>query len=410
MYQKTTLANGIRVVTETMPGVNSVAVGVWVDAGSRDERRGEEGMTHFIEHMVFKGTRRRRVHQIASVVESVGGELNAVTGKENTCYYARVLGQHLDRAIDVLLDLVLNPTFPESELEKEKEVVLEEMRMYEDDPEEAIFDHFERVLYGEQPMGAPIIGYTETVEAFRATDLADYMQRHYTMDRMIVGICGQVSHEKAVRLVEKWTKDAPATSGRVPERTAISTAPQRTVCYKPIQQAHLLMGTRCIGRQDPRRFALSLLNTVLSGGMSSRLNLHIRERYGFCYNIYSSLNTFSDMGDFSVYMGTDAGKIERAKALIWRELKALVDRPLSPRALYQAKQQLKAGLLYEMEGVSTRLSWLGFSELYHGRQVTPAEIEAEIEAVTAEDVQHMARELFVPENFAEVIFLPEKRP
>lgn len=407
MMQKTVLANGIRVVTETIPTVRTVSVGIWVDSGSRDELKGEEGITHFIEHMVFKGTRNRRMKQIAAYLESVGGYLNAFTGKENTCYYARALAEHTERAIDLLTDLVFNPTFPEDELQKEKEVVIEEMKMYEDDPEESIFDHFERAVYGDQPMGHPIIGSPESVTSFTQDQLMRYISTHYQPDRVVVAVAGAIAHEKVVRLVEKYTHHVQSSMTAFPERILAPVVVQQKTIPKPIQQAHLLLGTTCAGlKDDARRNVLSVLNTMLSGGMSSRLNLNIREKYGYCYSIYASLNVFSDVGDFSVYMGTDAAKIDRARQLIHRELLRFVDEPIPTRLMEQAKKQIKAGLMFELEGTTNCMMRLGRMELYFGRFYAPEEIAEAVDAVGAEDIKKAAIELFDPKNFAEVVYLP----
>ncbi|HRR07676.1 MAG TPA: pitrilysin family protein [Rhodothermales bacterium] len=407
MTQKTVLANGIRVVTETIPTVRTVSVGVWVDSGSRDEVQGEEGMTHFIEHMVFKGTQKRKMKQIAAHLESVGGYLNAFTGKENTCYYARALVEHAERAIDLLTDLVFFPVFPASELDKEKEVVVEEMKMYEDDPEESIFDQFERAVYGDQPMGNPIIGFPETVMAFTQSQLLAFVENRYQSQRVVVAVAGAISHEKVVRLVEKYTAGVKQSEASFPERIWYAEAAQRKEKPKPIQQAHLILGTTCAGlRDESRRNVLSVLNTMLSGGMSSRLNLNIREKYGYCYSIYSSLNVFSDVGDFSVYMGTDPTKIDRARNLIHRELARFVEEPIPIRLMAQAKKQIKAGLMYELEGTTNCMMRIGRMELYFGRFYSPEEISEAVDAVQAEEVKQAAQELFIPEKFAEVVYLP----
>lgn len=405
--QKTVLSNGIRVVTEFIPTVRSVSVGVWALSGSRDEQVGEEGITHFIEHMVFKGTERRSMRQIASYLESVGGYLNAFTGKESTCYYARALDSHADRAIQLLLDLVLAPTFPEKEIEKEKEVVIEEMKMYEDDPEEAIFDLLERSVYGAQAMGNPIIGFEETVRAFSRVQLLDYVARQYTPDRILVSVSGNIQHDKVVKIVERMAATCTRTTGKPLNRVLAPAQPQKILQSKPIQQAHLLVGTRCSGIWDERRNALSVLNTMLSGGMSSRLNLNIREKYGYCYNIYSSLNVFGDVGDFSVYMGTDTRKIDRAKDLIYKELRRFVEEPIPHKLLTQAKQQIKAGMMFELEGTTNRMMRIARGEMYFERFFSPEEIEAEIDAVQPEEVQAVAATLFDLNQFSEIVYLPQ---
>ncbi len=406
VFQKTTLANGVRVLTETIPSVRSVSVGVWIATGSRDEAPSEAGISHFIEHMVFKGTARRRMHHIAQRLEAVGGYLNAFTSKEYTCFYARALDEHLGRAIDTVCDLVLQPNFPEKELEKEKDVVLEEMKMYDDAPEEAIFDRFESVVYRDHALGRPILGFPETVRSFSRAQLLDFVAAHYTLDRIVLAVAGNAVHEEVVALAEEAFSSArrlPVERARVPVN---GYAPLQLVEQRPIQQAHLILGTRGYDIHHPRRSAVTVLNTVLGGGMSSRLNQNIRERYGYCYNIYSFLNTHSDTGDIGVYMGTDAAKVARAEKLILRELDKLVERSVSRRALNQAKNQVKGSIMLGLESMSNRMMRLGRQELLFERYFTLDEVLEELDQVTVEAVQDAAQQLFHPEHFSSVALLP----
>ena len=404
--RKTTLSNGVRVVSESIPSVRSVSVGIWVHTGSRDEAPPESGISHFIEHMVFKGTTRRRMHQIARSMESVGGYLNAFTGKEYTCYYARALDEHLARAVDTVCDLVLDPVIPEKEVEKEKDVVIEEMKMYEDNPEDLIFDRFESALYGDHAMGRPVIGLPETVTSFSRPQLLDFLDTQYTPDRMVLAVAGNVDHERLVRLAEKAfarSTRRPAPRRRMPVN---GYAPRHLVEDRPTQQAHIVVGARAYDVHHPRRVALSVLNTILGGGMSSRLNQNIREKYGYCYNIYSFLNLHSDTGDFGVYMGTDPAKVERAKKLIFRELDRLTQKPVSRRMLSRAISQVKGSIMLGLESMGSRMMRLGRQELHFGRFFTLDEILGQVEAVTPEEVLEVARELFVPERFSSVVLMP----
>lgn len=408
MYQKTILANGVRVVSEFLPMVRSVSVGVYVATGSRDEAENEYGMAHFIEHLVFKGTKKRKMHHIAQRLESVGGYLNAYTSKEYTCFYARAMDEHCDRALELVLDLVLNPTFPEKELEKEKDVVIEEMKMYDDAPDDAIFDDFEKAVYGDQSLAHPILGTEETVRAFTQSQLHDYLNRHYGVNKMVVALSGNINHDKAVRMVEKCCANVERFNEPPKRIQATFTAPEHHLVHKPIQQAHLVIGSRSISIHNEQRNALSVLNTLLSGGMSSRLNMNIREKYGYCYSIYSFVNMFEDTGDFGVYMGTDERKIDRSKALILNELSKVVESPISPKTLAQIKQQIKAGMMLEMESTSNRMMRLGKTELYFREYYTLDEIAESIDAVTANEVQMMAAELFAPANMSSVVYLPKE--
>jgi predicted Zn-dependent peptidase len=406
-FEKTTLPNGVRVVTETIPSMRSVAVGVWVSTGSRDEAAAQAGICHFIEHMVFKGTTSRRMHQIAQRLESVGGYLNAFTGKEDTCYYARVLDEHLDRAIETILDLIIAPTFPPKELEKEKDVVVEEMKMYEDTPDDYIFDLFEAEIYRGHPMGVPVIGLEQTVRSFTREGLFDYLQRHYTPDRIVLAAAGKLDHRKVVRAAEKAFARMSRPQGPRSRLPVNGYRAGEKVFEKPIQQAHLVVGLRTYDVYHPRRVALNVYNTVLGGGMSSRINQNIREKYGYCYSIYSFVNQQSDCGDFGVYMGTDPGKVGPARRLILRELERLAQHPLSPRTLAQAKSQVKGSMMLGLESMNGRMMRLGKQEIYYERYQSLDEVCVEVEAVTAEDVLAVARDLYQPDQFSTVVLMPK---
>ncbi|MDT7857249.1 pitrilysin family protein [Rubrivirga sp. S365] len=405
-FQRTVLDNGVRVLTESVPSVHSVAVGAWVDAGSRDERPAQGGITHFIEHMVFKGTRRRRGYLINQRMESVGGYLNAFTTKEHTCFYARGLDEHLGRALETVVDLVTEPTLPPREIEKEKDVVVEEIKMYEDAPEDHVFDHYEAVLYPDHPLGRPVIGTPETVRSFSQADLEGYIGQHYVPNRLVVSVAGRARHRDVVRHVERLLdgfERAPRPAEREP---ADGYAPAEVTIERPVQQAHLVLGTRSLGAQDPRRTVLSVLNTILGGGMSSRLNQNIREKYGWCYSVYSFVNVQTDSGDVGVYIGTDASRVDRSRVLIERELNKLAESPVSDRMLTRAKHQLKGSIVLGLESLSNRMQRAGRVELVHGREVPVEEVVAEIEAVTAEEVRALAEDLFAPGRLSTVALLP----
>ena len=406
---RTVLPSGVRVLTETIPSVGSVAVGAWVDAGSRDEAEPEGGITHFIEHMVFKGTRRRRGYLINQRMESVGGYINAFTSKEHTCFYARGLSEHLGRAMETVLDLVTQPTLPPKEIEKEKDVVVEEIKMYEDAPEDHVFDHYEALLYPDHPLGRPVIGTPESVRSFTQDDLARYIGQHYVPDRLVVAVAGNVRHAYVVRHVERLLEEfdrAPNPATRVP---STSYTPSDLVIERPIQQAHLVLGTRAFGARDERRTTLSVLNTILGGGMSSRLNQNIREKYGWCYSVYSFVNVQTDSGDLGVYIGTDASRIERSRTLIEREMTKLAETAVSERMLTRAKHQLKGSIVLGLESTSNRMQRLGRVELVYGRTVGLDEVVGEIDAVTAEGVRELAAELFAPGQLSTAVILPEDR-
>ena len=404
--ERTVLDNGVRVLTETVPSVRSVAVGAWVNAGSRDETATENGITHFIEHMVFKGTRRRRGYLINQRMESVGGYLNAFTAKEHTCFYARGLDEHLGRALDTVLDLVTDATLPAREIEKEKDVVVEEIKMYEDAPEDYVFDLYDEVVYPDHPLGRPVIGTPETVRSFTQSDLEGYIGRHYVPNRLVVAVAGRARHADVVRRVEAllaaFDRDPHAL-----DRTPAGGYRARTVERStPAQQAHLVLGTRAFGALDPRRPALSVLNTILGGGMSSRLNQNIREKYGWCYSVYSFVNQQAESGDVGVYIGTDASRVDRSRQLIQRELDRVASATVSARMLKQAKQQLKGSVVMGLESTSNRMQRLGRVELMYDALVPIDEAIEEIDAVSAEDVRSVAETLFGPDRMSAVVLLP----
>lgn len=408
MFEKTILDNGVRVVTETIPSVRSISIGAWVHAGSRDEQAEDSGACHFIEHMVFKGTTKRRMHHIAQRMENVGGYLNAFTSKEYTCFYARALDEHLPRAVDTVCDLILNPVFPERDLEREKDVVIEEMKMYDDAPEDRVFDVLDETLFPGHPMGRPVIGTEETVRKFSREGLLQFMEQTYTHDRIVIAASGKVSHRQLVRHVKKAFSESPR--GRAPEPSIAEPIPDRAPAFvsenRPIQQAHLVLGRRAYSVHDPRRVALSILNTLLGGGMSSRLNQNIRERYGYCYNIYSFANMHSDTGDFGIYMGTDALRVDHARELMLRELDKLVQKPVSGRMLERARSQVKGGIMLGLESMGSRMMRIGRQELYYGTYFSLDQILSMIDSVTPADVLDVAQDLFTPSSFSTVRILP----
>jgi len=406
VFKKTLLDSGVRVLTEAVPTVRSVAVGLWVHTGSRDEEDSQAGISHFLEHMVFKGTRKRRMHHIARRLESVGGYLNAFTSKEYTCFEARVLDTHLARAVDTLSDLVVDPLFPERELEKERGVVLEEMKMYQDMPEDLILEWFEQAVYPDHALGRPIIGYPETVSAFSRTDLLDYLGHQYTPDRLVLAAAGNLKHEAVVRVARRALEGLRPANGLGIRREVGLHIPRSVVEERPVQQGHLVIGRRGLKAAHDQQATLRLLNTILGGGMSSRLNQGIREKYGFCYNVFSFISAYSDTGDLGIYVGADGDHMVRVEKLIFRECAKLADHPVSARTLKQARNQVKGGILMGLESMSSRMARIARQELLLGRHITLEDMIAALDAVTTEDVQSLATELFLPAAFSRVAMIP----
>jgi predicted Zn-dependent peptidase len=407
-FRKTVLDNGVRVVSETIPHVRSVTLGVWADVGSRDESPAQNGITHFLEHMVFKGTRRRNVRDIARSLESLGGYLNAFTTKEHTCFYARVMDVHLRQAMDVLADIVLHATFRKDELEKERQVVIEELKNAEDNPEDIIHDYFEKSLFPVHPIGFPIIGTEENLRRFGRDELRRHVHMHYGAERIVVAAAGNVDHDRLVQLTSAMFGRLAPQARRHPRRPGPSRNTKRTVVerVRPIQQVHICIGTIAIGLRHRERYPMLLMNALLGEGMSSRLYQTIRERHGLAYSVYSYLNMLSDTGAFAAYAGTDRKHVGSALELLEREFARLRTTPVSGAELSRTKSQLKGAMMLSLENMSSRMMRLGSGELHFGT-ITPIEtVLKKIDAVTAGDVQHAARRLFADQELSAVVIRP----
>lgn len=410
-YQKTVFPNGLRVVTEQIPHVRSASIGVWIDVGSRDEIEKTNGISHFIEHMVFKGTERRTVREIARSIESVGGYLNAFTSKEHTCYYARVLDEHTELAVDVLSDILLHSTFPERELEKERGVIIEELKNAEDDPDDLIHDYFDRRLFGPHPLGFPVIGTEQNLRSLKRSELLAYRNEHYIPTRIVVAACGNLTHPAVVDLVQKYFVGLPDQKpNALPKRKKPKwQKPDRVEYERPIQQSHVCLGTVAFSIKSRNRYPLHVLNTLLGDGMSSRLFQNIRERYGFAYSIYSYANLMSDTGLFGAYIGTDERHVDRSIDLIWKELSKVRTKPVSKAELQRTKAQLKGSMMLSLESIPSRMMRLGNSELYFNEVTSLDSIIHHIDKVTQEDIQRVASELFLEGRHSTVIFRPLSR-
>lgn len=411
---RSTLGNGLTVVTETIESVRSITIGIWVKTGSRDETDAQAGITHFLEHMLFKGTSRRNAFQIAQSLESVGGYLNAMTSTEYTCYYARCLDSQVDLAVDVLCDMIFNSVFPPEEILKEKKVVLEEMKMYRDSPDDVVFEEFSQQMFPSDPLGRPIIGFEQTVSAFTQEDLRSYLHAHYDPSSLLVSVAGNVSHQAIVdlvgRAVESWAVTDGVGTGRM-ERVVppVRTVDRQRTITRPIEQTHMIIGRRGLRYDDDARMPLLLANTVLSGGMSSRLHQNIREKYGYCYTVSSFSQSYTDTGMFGVYIGTDKEYVPHVRELIAAEFNRLMDEPIPDQEWAESKTQLKGKLLLAQESMSNRMTRLAKSELYFGRFISLDELVEEIDAVTREQVQAFSREFFPYESFCETLLLPESK-
>lgn len=406
-YQKSKLSNGIRVVSEKIPYVKSVAVGIWVGAGSRLETEETSGISHFIEHLYFKGTDKRSAKAIAESLDSVGGQLNAFTSKEQTCYYAKVLDEHLDLALDVLADMFFNSKFEEKEINKEREVIKEEIKMYEDTPDELIHDIFSQTIWADHPLGRPVLGTEETISGFKRDDILKYIMDNYTTDNIVVALAGNVDHEKILPDLEKLFSTKSPNSLRknlVPPKNKN----QFYSLYKETSQVQICLGTPGLPQEHPKIYPLYILNSILGGGLSSRLVQEIREDRGLAYSVYSYHSAFSDAGLFTFYAGTRPDNYEKVVQLIMAETVKISKKGITDQELQKAKEQLKGNLYLGLESVGSRMTRLGRNELSLGRFVTPEESVKKIASVDREQVQELAQELFVPEKFTMATIGPIK--
>ncbi|MEX0679972.1 MAG: pitrilysin family protein [Balneolales bacterium] len=406
--KKSTLPNGLRIVSESIKTVRSLSVGIWVKTGSRHENEQEAGITHFLEHMLFKGTESRSAYDIALSMEAVGGYLNAFTSPELTCYYARCLDTELDTALDVLTDMVLHPQFPDEEIEKEKKVVLEEMKMYRDNPEDYIFEEFHKQLFQPHPLGRPIIGYESTVKSFDRNALFAYMQEHYHPRNVIVAVAGNAAHERVISLVEKYFQPLESEFSSNKDQPITPYKASKVELRRPIEQTHFILGKRALSAINPDRYKLLLANTVLGSGMSSRLHQNIREKYGYCYHINSFLEAFHDCGLFGIYAGTDKGYIDHMRELVRDELRKMREEKIPANELEEAKSQLKGKLLLAQESMSNRMTRLAKSEIFYDRYITLDELVAEIDSADAGQIRNLCETFFDENEFAETILMPEE--
>lgn len=407
-YRKSVLDNGLRVVSETIPHVRSVSIGLWANVGSRDEDPTRNGISHFLEHMVFKGTKNRSVKEIAQSLESLGGYLNAFTTKEQTCFYARVLDEHAETAMDVLADLLLNATFRKEELEKEKLVVIEELKNAEDDPEDIIHDYFEKAIFPRHSLGFPIIGTEGNLRRFQREDLRAHVANHYSPEHMVLAAAGSIDHERLRKLAQRYFRTLKPNVGP-PKRQAGPTRPAKATFQeisRPIQQAHVCLGTTAYSIRHRDRYSLLLLNALLGEGMSSRLYQRIREKHGMAYSVYSYVTMLSDTGIFAAYLGTDKKNIANALELVHLELEKLKRRPVSKAELERTKAQIKGTLMLGLENMSSRMIRLGGGELYLETYVPLDAILKKIEEVTGESMQRVANDVFNESLFSTVIIRP----
>jgi predicted Zn-dependent peptidase len=398
--RQTVLPSGLRIITEEIPATRSAALGVWVGIGSRDETPGMSGASHFLEHLLFKGTHKRTALQISAEIEAVGGETNAFTTKEYTCYYARVLDADLPLAVDVLCDAVADSILDPADVETERSVILEEIAMHEDEPGDEVHDVFTEAIFGDQPLGRLISGTEESVTPMTRNQINGFYRRRYTAPNIVVAAAGNLEHTTVVRLVRKamagtGLDSAPAApvEPRVGAKRIRTQKPHTVVRNRDTEQAHVVLGGVGIGRRDERRFALGVLNNVLGGGMSSRLFQEIREKRGLAYSVYSYASQYADAGVFGVYAGCAPGKVEEVLDLIRAELARVAAHGVTDEEIARGKGMVKGSFVLGLEDTGSRMSRLAKSELLYGDLITVDALLARVDAVSLDEVNAVAAEL-----------------
>ncbi len=406
MFKKTHIGGGVTLLSEYIPYVHSVSLGIWVKSGSVSDTKETMGIGHFVEHMRFKGTKRRTAYEIAREIDDVGGHLNAFTSKEYTNFYVKVLKDDIELAVDILMDIFLNPVFPADEMEKEKSVVIQEIKMVEDTPDDLIHDLSFQTMWPDHPFGYSILGEIETVGAITKKMLAAYRIKHHTRDNIIIGAVGNFEHE---RLSDLLSGPLSAITAGVPGGVQTPQfAARRAVFERDIEQVHFIIGFSALPYTHPDRYSQLILNTVLGSGMSSRLFQEVREKRGLAYSIYSFLSPYRDSGALEIYAGTDTDSLEELLKITGREIKKLTKNPLSAEELASAKGQIKGNLLLSLESTDARLGRMAKNEVYFGRSIDAEEIIQSIDRVTAEDVLAVARTVIDPDRMTAVFLGPIK--
>jgi predicted Zn-dependent peptidase len=396
------LDNGLRLLTERMTQVRSISIGVWLTRGSRHETADRGGIAHFIEHMLFKGTTTRTAEDIAQAIDSIGGQLDAFTAKEYASYYIKVLDEHLPLAIDLLADIVRNPAFGLEDIEREKKVVVEEIKMVEDTPDDLVHELFTQGFWENHPLGRPILGTRETVESFHADLLRDYFSKAYTARNLIVSAVGNLEHERVRDLVEERFGSL-TESGEPIRELAPQVVPKIQIRSKELEQSHLCVGVSSYPQNHDERYSSYVLNTLLGGSMSSRLFQNVREKRGLAYAVFSGLSAYRDAGSFTIYAGCANEAVVQVLDLIVEELRGVKQTPVPDAELRRAKDHLKGSLMLSLENTASRMSHLARQEIYFDRQFGLDETLQGIERVTAADVQRVAADLFQNSSLAATV-------
>ena len=396
------LPNGLRILTERMPHVRSVSIGVWLARGSRHEPQEQSGIAHFVEHMLFKGTATRSAEGIAQEIDSIGGQMDAFTAKEYASYYIKVLDEHLPLAVDILADIVMRPAFTADDIEREKKVVLEEIKMVEDTPDDLVHELFTENFWRDHPLGRPILGTKETVEALNAEGLRRYFTNVYTAPNLIVAAVGNITHEQVRDLVLKAFAGLPSTTETLDDAPP-RVSPTVIIRNKDLEQSHVCLGTAGYRQDHEDRYSSYVLNTILGGSMSSRLFQNVREKRGLAYAVFSGLSAYRDAGTMTIYAGCANNAVEELIDVVIAELRRMKDEPLPHSELQRAKDHLKGSLMLNLESTSSRMSHVARQEIYFDRQFGLDETLEGVERVTAADIQRVARDLFADGSLAATV-------
>ncbi len=408
---KTILKNGIRIVTKRMPYVRSVSMGVWVNVGARDETPAESGLSHLIEHMIFKGTRKRTAYQIAKEFDAIGGHTNAFTSMENTCYHAKVLDTHLESMVEILSDIFLNSLFDAREVERERPVILQEIGMVEDNPEDYIHVLSGRHFWGDNPLGRSVLGSRENVRGFDDNAIRDFFHRAYIPDRIVISAAGNLEHDHIIDIVGNAFEAVNPGNG-FPDRITPKSRSGITLHQRDLEQVHICLGTTGLSITDPRRYAYSLLNTILGGNMSSRLFQEIRERRGLAYSVYAFIASHVDTGMFGVYAGVDPANARETVELIVKEIGRLKRTSVDPSELKGAVEYTKGNLLLASENSDSQMFRLAQNEFHFGGHIPLKEVVDKIDSVTREDIIELSASLFQSKKLALTMLgpVPDKEP
>jgi predicted Zn-dependent peptidase len=391
---KTKLKNGIRILSLKMPHTRSVSMGVWVNVGARDEKPAESGLSHFIEHMIFKGTRRRSAYQIAKEFDAIGGHTNAFTTMENTCYHGKVMDTHMDTMVDILSDIFLNSVFDPLEIEKERPVILQEIKMVKESPDEYIHLLSGKSFWGDNPLGRSILGRQENIIQFNADQVKNYFHRLYQPDRIVVSVAGNIDHTHLTdRLGPAFESIEPGNE--ISERITPQSQGLVNIYYQDLEQVHICLSTPGLSIKDPRRYACSLLNTILGGNMSSRLFQEIREKRGLAYTVYSFMMSHMDTGMCGIYLAVDPAKALKTTALVLDELDRLSSKPVSSAELEGAVEYTKGSLLLASESNENQMVRSAQNEIHFQRDITLQEVIEQVEAVTAADLLALSKSVFI---------------